>query len=112
MCAYSSSSNVPGLETPQVVECEDPHSVSVGPERQVDPVTADQLRVANLHFDRSPEKDGSALRTFRFATPCAWARRSQFSGAEPLFGAVLPHEKHLSPALYLDALQRVHGAGG
>ena len=67
--------------------------MSVGPERQVDPVTADQLRVANLHFDRSPEKDGDTLRTFRFATACAWARRSQFSGAEPLFGAVLPHEK-------------------
>jgi hypothetical protein len=29
-----------------------------------------------------------------------------------LLGTVLPHEKHLSPALYLDARQRVHGAGG
>ncbi len=84
--------------------------MSVGPECQVDPVTADQLRVANLHFDRSPEKDGDTLRTFRFATRCAWARCSQFSGTEPLLGTVLPHEKHLSPALYLDARQRVHGA--
>ena len=85
--------------------------MSVGPECQVDPVTSDQLGVADLHFDRSPEKDGNALRTFRDATACAWARCSQFSGAEPLLGAILPHEKHLSPVLYLDARRLVHGAG-
>ena len=86
--------------------------MSVGPERQVDRVTADQLRVANLHLDWSREKGGNALRTFRFATRCAWTRCSQFSGAELLLGTVLPHEKHLSAALDLDARRLVHGAGG